>query len=66
VMPPFGESLTDDSRVIIYDHKMFIIEANEVTESGLFIKFFVQLGISRLSPKIDFKSGQLGNFLKTH
>jgi hypothetical protein len=27
VTPQFGASLTDDSRVIIYDHNMFIIQA---------------------------------------
>ncbi len=25
--PQFGASLTDDSRVVIYDHNMFIIQA---------------------------------------
>ncbi len=29
-MPQLGTSLTDDSRVVIYDHNMFIIEAIDV------------------------------------
>jgi len=32
-MPQFGASLTDDSRVVIYDGNMFIIEATEEADS---------------------------------
>jgi hypothetical protein len=34
-MPQFGASLTDDARVIIYDHSMFIVQAGGVNAMKL-------------------------------
>ncbi len=36
-MPEFEASLTDDSRVIIYDRKMFIIQATGLNALRLFM-----------------------------
>ncbi len=34
VMPQFGASLTDDSRVVIYDRNMFIIQATDMVKGS--------------------------------
>jgi hypothetical protein len=41
-MPQFGASLTDDSRVIIYDCNVFIIQASVVVVSHLEFAVFKQ------------------------
>ncbi len=35
-MPQFGTSLTDDSKVLIYDHNMFLIQATGVRVMTIF------------------------------
>ncbi len=35
MMPQYGASLTDDSRVVIYNHNMFITQATGFTALGL-------------------------------
>ncbi len=39
-MPEFEASLTDNSRVIVYDHKMFIIPSTGLNVIRLFMAVF--------------------------
>jgi hypothetical protein len=41
----FGASPTDDSRVVIYDRNMFIIQATGVNVKKLY--FFIHYGVSK-------------------
>jgi hypothetical protein len=41
-------SLTDDARVVIYDHHMFIVQATDMVISGLFHNFFPPKGLFTL------------------
>ncbi len=62
-MPQFRASHTDDSRVTIYDHNMFIIQATDVnvlkciffdTDNGTKILEYLSLSNLILAPKILF------------
>jgi hypothetical protein len=61
VTPQFGASLADDSRVVIYNRNMFIVQATELQKSStkkLLFEFETLLGILKSGVYIGNVLGQ--------